>query len=214
MRNALANLPARRFHSRLASLLAWVAGWMLLSSVSHAQVKNTYLYSEIPPDRMFSAEPGEVTIKPVDVVLRPEGSHLSLLNHVMTPSLPGAFIIVSASEEAARRLAASRLRNRPGATGYIYTIRADSSFYDVQISFRRFLDQQRVRDMDHRYPGLERAVEVWLQLVAGGADVRRDTAHHQWNDYVVHSLPPGSTRSGPDGSAGASKQLARLQLRS
>jgi len=164
MRNVSVNMRVDKLHARLASLFAWAAGWMLLSSVAHAQARNMYIYSEIAPDRMFSAGPGRIVVKPEDVVLRPRGNHLSLINHVLTPTQPGAFITVSSSEEAMRRLAATMLRNRSGATGYIYTVRADSSFYDVQLSFRRFLDQQRAMDMDHRYPGLERAVEVSLRL--------------------------------------------------
>lgn len=105
-----------------------------------------------------------MAIKPEDVVVRPEGTHLSLINHVLTPDRPGAFITLASSEAQARRLASTRLRNRPGATGYIYTVRADESFYNVQLSFRHFLDRQRALDLDHRYPGLERAVEVMLRL--------------------------------------------------
>ena len=153
-------------HSRVRWALLWVwAALGVFAPALHAQVRYAYLYSEIPPDRMFSAAPGEKPIKPEDIVLRPQGTHLSLINHVMTPTQPGAFITVTSSDAVALRQAAARLRNRPGVTGYIYRIRTDQSFYDVRLSLQHFVDQQRAMDLDSRYPGLERALGVLLGMI-------------------------------------------------
>ena len=134
-----------------ASRFACLIG-LIMSSTSHADVNEIYIYSELSPNRVIGR----------DRELRPEGSHHSLINHMMTPDHPGAFIVASASEQEARRVAAARLRGRPGGFGYIYRVRADESFYDVRLSFQHFLDQQRTLDIDGRYPGLEAALQVMI----------------------------------------------------
>lgn len=164
-RTPAAHLRISSVKVRRAWTFVFAFAWMFGCSVSHARVRYVYVYAEIPPDRMFSAAPGEKPIKPEDVVLRPRGEHLSLINHVMTPSQPGAFITVSSSEQTVRRQAAVALRNRPGVTGYIYELRADQSFYDVRLSLQRFVEQQRSMDLDYRYPGLEMALGVLIRMI-------------------------------------------------
>lgn len=143
---ALAKLSPGR-----ASWFAWIVGWML-SSTAHGHVTEVYIYSEVPPERILMS----------NRELHPEGSHNSLINHMMTPEHPGAFIVASASDPDAREVAAARLRGRPDAVGYIYRVRADESFYDVRLSFQHFLNQQGTLDIDNRYPGLEAALQVMI----------------------------------------------------